>query len=156
MQLVASFLFHSVVAFDSRLTLTFAFRTEHIDTNHGKYTRSSLFGESDAKSGPWLEPMTYFFFLFFKYSLKQRANMFLSVISLDLTFNTNILNTCTCLKHIDSALVQPVPVGPYVLSVSCQVKNELYLCIICITFSGHSIYCLVLRLIVLLLVDTTS
>lgn len=57
MQLVASFPFHSVVAFDPRLTLTFAFRTEHIDTNHGKYTRSSLFGESDAKSGPWLEPM---------------------------------------------------------------------------------------------------
>lgn len=150
MQLVASFLFHSVVAFDSRLTLTFAFRTEHIDTNHGKYTRSSLFWESDAKSGPWLEPMiitrlTSFRF-FFKYSLKQRANMFLSVISLDLPFNTNILNTCTYLKHIDSALVQPVPAGPYVLSVSCQVKNELYLCIICITFSSHSIYCLVLRL----------
>lgn len=72
MQLVASFLFHSVVAFDSRLTLTFAFRTEHIDTNHGKYTRSSLFWESDAKSGPWLEPMiitrltsSFFFFLIF-------------------------------------------------------------------------------------------
>lgn len=147
MQLVASFLFHSVVAFDSRLTLTFAFRTEHIDTNHGKYTLFPFFWESDAKSGPWLEPMiiTRLFF-FFKYSLKQRANMFLSVISLDLPFNTNILNTCTYLKHIDSALVQPVPVGPYVLSVSCQVKNELYLCIICITFSSHSIYCLVLRL----------
>lgn len=72
MQLVASFPFHSVVAFDPRLTLTFAFRTEHIDTNHGKYTRSSLFGESDAKSGPWLEPMiitrltsSFFFFLIF-------------------------------------------------------------------------------------------
>lgn len=115
MQLVASFPFHSVVAFDPRLTLTFAFRTEHIDTNHGKYTRSSLFGESDAKSGPWLEPMIITRLTsFFKYSLKQRANMFLSVISLDLTFNTNILNTCTCLKHVDSALVQPVPVGPYV------------------------------------------
>lgn len=150
MQLVASFLFsfscsillqiNSYLCFPNR---TYRHKPRQI---HGKYTRSSLFWESDAKSGPWLEPMiitrlTSSFF--FKYSLKQRANMFLSVISLDLPFNTNILNTCTYLKHIDSALVQPVPAGPYVLSVSCQLKNELYLCIICITFS---IYRLVLRL----------
>lgn len=148
MQLVASFLFHSVVAFDSRLTLTFAFRTEHIDTNHGKYTILSFLGKRcEIRTVAWTDDHNEtYFFLFFKYSLKQRANMFLSVISLDLPFNTNILNTCTCLKHIDSALVQPVPVGPYVLSVSCQVKNDLYLCIICITFSSHSIYSLVLRL----------
>lgn len=130
MQLVASFLFHSVVAFDSRLTLTFAFRTEHIDTNHGKYTILSFLGKRcEIRTVAWTDDHNEtYFFLFFKYSLKQRANMFLSVISLDLPFNTNILNTCTCLKHIDSALVQPVPVGPYVLSVSCQVKNDLNTC----------------------------
>lgn len=146
MQLVASFLFHSVVAFDSRLTLTFAFRTEPRQI----HTILSFLGKRcEIRTVAWTDDHneTYFFFsFFFKYSLKQRANMFLSVISLDLPFNTNILNTCTYLKHIDSALVQPVPAGPYVLSVSCQVKNELYLCIICITFSSHYIYCLVLRL----------
>lgn len=101
--------------------------------------------------------LTSFFLFFFLIFLKTKSKyVFVSYKSWFTFQNTNILNTCTCLKHIDSALVQPVPVGPYVLSVSCQVKNELYLCIICITFSGHSIYCLVLRLIVLLLVDTTS
>lgn len=83
MQLVASFPFHSVVAFDPRLTLTFAFRTEHIDTNHGKYTRSSLFGESDAKSGPWLEPMiitrlTSFFFFFLIFLKTKSKYVFVS------------------------------------------------------------------------------
>lgn len=83
MQLVASFPFHSVVAFDNRLTLTFAFRTEHIDTNHGKYTRSSLFGESDAKSGPWLEPMiitrlTSFFFFFLIFLKTKSKYVFVS------------------------------------------------------------------------------
>lgn len=150
MQLVASFLFHSVVAFDSLINsyLCIPNRTYRHKPRQIHTILSFLGKRCEIRTVAWTDDHneTYFFFLFFKYSLKQRANMFLSVISLDLTFNTNILNTCTCLKHIDSALVQPVPVGPYVLSVSCQVKNELYLCIICITFSSHSIYCLVLRL----------
>lgn len=144
MQLVASFLFHSVVAFDSRLTFTIPNRTYRHKPRQIHTIPFFLGKRCEIRTVAWTDDHNETFF--FKYSLKQRANMFLSVISLDLPFNTNILNTCTCLKHIDSALVQPVPVGPYVLSVSCQVKNELYLCIICITFSSHSIYCLVLRL----------